>query len=337
MNILLLLISLASPVVFAQNHQYHEIARYSFGGAGGWDYLAVDASTRKLLIARMNRIMVINADTGALLGEVSGLNGAHGVAWVPGSNQIFATSGISNEVMVIDLATAKIKNQIKVGEKPDAIFYDAFSKDIFAFNGKGKSVSVIDPVKLTVVHTLTLTGKPEFATGDENGHVFVNIEDQNEVQVIDSKSFKLLKPFPLKPCEEPTGIAISSETKKLIVGCGNKTSVVVDSKSGKVLQTFKTGEGVDAVAYDPVRKVALISAGEGKLTILKEEKNEFVLAQELKTVPGARTLAVDPKSGAIFLPAAEFEALQPGANPNGHSRSLKKDSFYVLVVGTNTH
>ena len=313
-----------------KNIEYKESARYPFGGEGGWDYLAVDSTTRKLFIARMNRIMVINVDTGKLMGEVTGVDGAHGIAWAPGGTKAFATSGKSSEVMVFDLSTLKITDKIKVGKKPDAILYDSFSKMIFAFSGKSKSASVIDPTALKVTHTIDLGGKPESVAGDSEGHVFVDIEDKNELAVIDTKSFKVTDHFALKSCDEPTALAISPESKKLIVGCGNSVAVVVDSKTGKILQEFKAGKGVDAATFDSTRKLALISAGEGILTVLKEEKNGFSLTQEVKTVAGARTLAVDSKSGQVFLPSAEFEAPKPGVKEH---RQMKKDSFYVLVVG----
>jgi len=335
MNMMTILTVLLSSLSLNAHAGTKELTRFKLGGEGGWDYLAVEPVARKLMIARSDRIMVIHADTGALLGEVKDLDGAHGVAWQPGSKTIFATSGKSNEVMEIDAATLKIMHKIKVGEKPDAIYYDSFSKMIFVFNGKSKNASVIDPATLKVTHTIELSGKPEFAAGDGEGRVYVNIEDKNEVTVIDSAHFKVTHQYPLSPCEEPTGMDISPVSKKLIVGCGNETSVVVNSKNGIVLQTFKTGKGVDAVAYDPVRKMAYISAGEGKLTVLKEGKKDFTLAETVTTVSGARTLAVDSKTGNVFLPAAEFEPIKPGEDPNGHSKKIKPGSFYVLVVGSS--
>ena len=314
----------------------HEVARHPLGGDGGWDYLTVDAAARRLYIARSTRVMVIDADSGQLVGEMPGLEGAHGVVPVPALKRGFATSGRSGELLAFDLHTLAVTGKVKVGENPDALLYDAFTNKLFAFNGMGKNVAIVNPVTLAVEQTLAVGGKPEFAVSDGDGHVYVNVEDTSELVVLrvaKRQPAQVAARYPLAPCQEPTGLALVPDGKRLLVGCSNRMAVIVDAQSGKVLQDFKTGEGVDATAYDAARGYGYVSAREGVLTVLRQAHGVFTLAQELPTVKGSRTLAVDAKTGHIFLPAAEFTT--PPTPPVGPAPrpSVVPGSFFVLVVG----
>jgi len=312
-----------------QTNEFHEIARYSLSGEGGWDYVLSDDPARRLYIARANRIMVVDSDKGTAIGEVSGLDGAHGVALVKDLNRGFASSGKSGEVVVFDLKDFKVVGKIKAGENPDCIIYDPSSKHIFAFNGRSQDVSVIDPATMKLTASIALSGKPEFAVSDGLGKVFVNIEDKSELAVIDSGKQKVISTYKLAPCAEPTGLAMDGDSRKLIVGCGNKMAVIVNANSGVILQKFKAGEGIDATAFDREHHLAFVSAGEGVLTILSENKSGFQLAQSFNTVKGARTLAVDEKTGHVFLPFAKLEALR---EKKGRP-SVVPGTFALLAVG----
>lgn len=315
--------------------KYHEVARWPLGGDGGWDYLATDSATRRLYIARTNRIMVVDLDSGKLVGEVPGTDGAHGVALVPSLGLGFATAGRAGSVTVFDLKTLEKVADIKVGENPDAILYDGASAQIFVFNGKSQNVSVVDPKSKKVLETIALSGKPEFAATNENGQIFVNIEDQSKLVAIDSKSHKILAQYPLSPCEEPTGLSIDSSHQRLYVGCGNKMAVVVDSHSGKVIKTVPTGDGVDATAVDVKLNLAFVSAGEGRLTVVKDGSGENIeVVQDLKTEKGARTLAVDSAKGHVLLATAQFGPSDKLAAGKAHGRpSIIPGSFYIIVLG----
>jgi YVTN family beta-propeller protein len=315
------------------------LTRFPLGGDGGWDYLTVDAQARRLYIARADRVMVIDADSGQSIGNVTGLNGAHGIALVQEQGVGFATSGKSGEVVVFDLKNLSVLTRIQAGENPDAVLYDPASQRVFAFNGKSKSITVIDAKTMKVVTSIPLHGKPEFAVSDGRGKVFFNLEDLGELIAFDSLKLKLEGTYPLKPCEEPTGLSMDSSKQRLIVGCGNSLAAIVGADTGHLQQTFNVGQGVDATAFDPGRKLAFVSAGadEGKLTVLYEAKDGFHFQQELQTVAGARTLAVDAKTGRIFLPFAQFVPVSPDKSPEGkppgHSRAIVPGSFAVLVVG----
>lgn len=332
MKSLLLVCLFLSVLAQAKNIEpYHEVARFKLGGDGGWDLLTTDDAGNRLYVSRSNRVMVIDTHTGNLIGEVSGVDGAHGIALVPKSNLGFATAGKAGTVVVFDLTSLKPINQIKVGEKPDVIMFDPFSGKVFSFNGKSEDVSVIDPKSQKVISTVKLPGKPELAVSDGAGVVFVNFEDKSTFAAIDTKKMKVVHTYPLKPCEEPTGISMNRKTHHLFVGCGNEMAAMIDSRSGKVLENLSAGEGIDGVEFDSNRKLAFIPAGKsGKVSIFQETGSSLELVQDLSTQKGSKTMALDQGTGKIFLPAAEFGPAEAGE----HKRPpMIPGSFSILVYG----
>ena len=289
-------------------HPIDELAvlkNFSGGGEGGWDYVTVDPAGRRVYVARSTRIMVFEADKGTLLGEVADVAGAHGVALVPDRNEGFATSGKDGTVVVFDLKTFKTLRTIKAGQKPDAILYDSASKKVFVFNHGSGDVTVIDPAaqdKEPV--TLMVGGVLEFGVSDEAGHVYVNVEDKNEVAVIDSKQLKVTARWTVAPGESPTGLAIDGAGKRLFAGCSNQKLAILDTETGKVLGDMPVGNGVDGIAFDSQLNLAMTSNGkDGTLTAVREgPKGEFTVIQTLKTAKGARTIAADPKTHLVYLP-----------------------------------
>jgi DNA-binding beta-propeller fold protein YncE len=333
LRILLLSMILLTSTGYAAS-SYREVARLHLGGDGGWDYLTVDPDSRRLYIARSDRLMVVDVDSGILVGEVTGLDGAHGVALLKDQGVGFATSGKSGEAVSFDLKTLKILQKTQAGENPDAIVYEPTSKRIFTFNGKSADATAIDPNTMKVIGKIALAGKPEFSAVDGKGRLFVNLENRSELLAIDPVQLKIVSHYDLKPCEEPTGLSIDAATERLIVGCSNRVAVIVNANTGQVEQNFSVGDGVDATAFDPQRKLAFISAGEGRLTILSERSAKFQLHQDLHTVKGARTLAVDVRTGRIFLPIAQFKPVSPGEKQQGHVRpTVIPGTFEVLVIG----
>jgi YVTN family beta-propeller protein len=221
-----------------------------------------------------------------------------------------------------------------VGNKPDAIIYDPASKHVFVFNGKSENASVIDPATAKVVATIPLGGGPEFATADGQGRVFVNLEDKSETLAIDAGKNIVTEHWPLAPGESPSGLAIDRARRRLFVGCHNEQMTVLDAGNGKHLATLPIGQGVDACAFDPGTGLAFASCGDGTLTIVQEDPakaGEFRLVGHVVTQRGARTMALDPKTHAIYLAAADFEsapAPAPGEKPK-HSK-LVPGSFVIL-------
>ena len=287
---------LASP-------NYQLTKRIAVGGPAQWDYITVDADAHRLYLAQGVRIAVVDTAEGKLLGEVTGLSGAHGVALVPEMKKGFATSGKDKSVVVFDLETFKVLKTIPTGaDKPDAIVYDPASKRVFVCNGKVGPVTVIDPAALDAATTsIDVAGKLEFAAADGAGHVYVNVEDKSELVAINSKTMKVDGHWPLAPGEEPTGLAMDATARRLFVGCGNKKMVVVDADSGKIVATPTIGEGVDGVACDGKLGLALSANGKDATATVVNAKGEVV--QTVTTVKGARTIALDEKTHAVYLPA----------------------------------
>lgn len=276
------------------------------GGEGRWDYVSVDPVGRRLYLARATRVMVFDADTGALTGEVPGLKGAHGVAMVPGGTLAFATSGLDGLVLAFDTKTLAVVHQIKAGRKPDAICYDGASKKILVFNGLGGESTVIDPASPEAPPlSVPIGGKLKAGVSDEAGRVFVNVEDKHEVAVIDTKAMKVVARWPVGPGQQPTGIALDLARGRLYVGCLNDKLVVLDSKTGKVLADLPIGPGVDGVAYDASLQAAVsANGGDATISVIREQApGVFAVTQTLKTVAGARTIGLDPKTHLFYVPA----------------------------------
>ena len=311
---------------------YHLEATWKPGGEGGWDYATVDSSTHRLYVTRTDHVQVINTDDGKTVGEVPGLEGGHGTAIVSNENRGFVTSGKSDTVIVFDLQTLKaVGEPIKVGKKPDAIVYEPFSKHVFAFNGQSDDASVIDPATAKVVATIALGGGPEFAGSDGKGTLFVNLEDKSETLAIDVRTNTVMHRWPLAPGESPSGLAVDAAKGRVFAGCHNEQMVVLNAASGKVLATPAIGQGVDACAFDPGTGFAFASCGDGTLTVVKEENGSYPVIDKIATKKGARTMALDLATHAVYLPAAEFEPAPTPALGQGRVRpKMVPGSFMVL-------
>jgi DNA-binding beta-propeller fold protein YncE len=333
---ILALVLAASTVMQGQSSSGYKISRrVHVGGEGGWDYLTVDSAARRLYVTRGTRVLVFDADTLAPAGEIPNTNGVHGVALDPELNRGFTSNGRASTVTIFDLKTLKTLDEVKVtGENPDAILYDPPSKLVFAFNGRTANATVLDPATGKVTATLPLGGKPEFATSDLEGHVFVNIEDKSEVVLIDSRKPAVLAHWPLAPCEEPSGMAIDRKHKRLFVGCGNRMMADVDAATGKVVSTVPIGEGVDGNGFDPGTQLAFSSNGDGTLTVAKEDSpDKLTVLENVATAPRARTMAVDEKTHRVYVVTAEFGAAPAATAEQPHPRPpMVPDTFTILVL-----
>jgi DNA-binding beta-propeller fold protein YncE len=331
----MLAITMASPAQTVSG--YHVSQRFELGGDGGWDYVTFDASAHRLYIARATRVMVVDADSGKLAGELPGTNGVHGVALVSKLGRGVTSNGRDNTATVFDLTTLKPIATVKTGEKPDALLYDQVSGHVFIFNGASNSATVIDPEKAEVVATIALPGRPETGVSDGKGKVFVNLEDIAHIAVIDTKSNAVVDKWRLDGCEEPTGLALDKKNRRLFSGCHNKAMPIVNADNGKQLATLPIGQGVDAVAFDPETQLAFSSNGEGTLTVVHEDSPDtFSVVENVQTQPGAKTMALDPKSHNIYLVTAKFEpATPPSADAPRPKRTMVPGSFVVIVMGTS--
>jgi YVTN family beta-propeller protein len=315
---------------------YRFLKKIPAGGEGGWDYLTLDPSARRLYVSRATRVLVFDADSGESKGEIPDTSGVHGIALAPELHRGFTSNGRSSTVTVFDTGTLKVLSEVKTtGENPDAILYDPASRRVFTFNGRGKNATAIDPEGAKVVGTIPLDGKPEFAVSDGKGKVYVNVEDKSVVDVIDPAALTVVNRWPLAPCEEPSGLAIDREHRRLFVGCSNKMMAMLDADGGKVLATVPIGEGVDANGFDPATGLAFASCGDGTLTVAHEDApDRLKVVQNVETQRGARTMALDEKTHRVFLVTAQFGPRpSPTADQPRPRPPLVPGSFVLLVYG----
>lgn len=324
-----ILLTIAALAVSAVGADYKVVKTWKLGGEGGWDYLTADGDGHRLFISRGTRVMVIDSASGKQIGEIPDTPGVHGIALAPDLGRGFTSNGREDTVTVFDLKSLAVEKKIKVGSGPDAILYDPFSKRVFTFNGKGKetSASAIDASKGEVAGTVALGGKPEFAATDEKGTIFVNIEDKSEIVAFDAQKLTVKSRWKLTDCEEPTGLAIDLKNRRLFAGCGgNKKMAIVDADSGKILATPAIGDGCDATSFDADWGLAFASAGEGNITVIREDSpDKFTVAQTLTTQKGARTMALDAKTHQLFTVTANVTGTR-------ENRKIEPDSFVVLVA-----
>jgi DNA-binding beta-propeller fold protein YncE len=292
--------------VAAPKPGYHVIKKVSLPGTGGWDYVFVDAPGRRVYISHATQVEVLNADTFEPVGTIPKTPGVHGITVAPEFGRGFITAGKSDSVIIFDLKSLKPLSEVKVGKKPDAILYDSATKRVYAMNGDGDSASVINPADGKLVGTVALGGNPEFAVSDGKGNVYVNLEEKAETVHVDAKTLKALHSWPLAPGKTATALAFDPETRRLFAGCrGGQLMVVLDADSGKVVTTAPIGERVDAAAFDPADKLVFMSNGGGTISVYHEDGNDkYSLVETISTNPGSKTMALDPATHNLFVPAS---------------------------------
>jgi DNA-binding beta-propeller fold protein YncE len=332
-----LLILLTESNLPGQNTQseYSVVNKIHLPGDGGWDYLSVDETGGRLFVSHGTVVQVVDLKTGQLTGTINETPGVHGIAIAQDLSKAFISVGRNASVKVIDLKTLALIADVKVtGENPDAIMYDQFSKKVFVFNGRSANATVLDAVTNEVVGTIALEGKPEFPASDGKGTIYVNIEDKSLISVIDVKTLKVLKSWPIAPGEEASGLALDNETHRLFAVCGNKLMVVVDATDGHVVANLPIGDGCDGVKFDPGVKRAFSSNGDGTMTVVQEiDKDSFKVLENVATAAGARTLAVDNSTHHIYMPTAEFNPAPAATADNPRPRRTPKpDSFNLLDI-----
>ncbi|MGA7675522.1 MAG: hypothetical protein WCA78_10845 [Rhizomicrobium sp.] len=305
---------------------YHLARTVPLAGDDGWDDLALNQATRRLFITHGTHVLVLNLADFSVAGDIPNTPRVHGVAFAPDAG--FTSNGGDNTVSVFDLSTLQTTKRIAVGTGPDAIVYDPASNEVLTFNGGSKDATVIDAKTQTVVGTIPLGGKPEFAAPDGNGKVYVNIEDTSQIVAIDTKTLTVANRWPLAPCQEPSGLAIDTAHNRLFAVCHNKMMAVVDALTGKIVATPAIGEGPDGAGFDPQTQLAFSSNGEGTLTVVREASHDdFKVLDTVQTQPRARTMKLDTESHDVFLVTADFNPpTAPGVRP-----TVVPGTFRLLV------
>lgn len=312
---------------------YRVVKTIPIGGAGKWDYCVVDSGARRVYVSHGTHVVVLDADSNAVVGDIPDTLGVHGIALAPDLGRGFTSNGRANTVTIFDLKTLKPLNVVKSGGlNPDAIYYDAGSKRVFAFNGRSANAVAINAADGKVAGTIPIGGKPEFAVGDNQSHVYVNVEDKSQLLEIDAQKLSVLHRWPLAGCKEPSGLAIDEKNRRLFSVCGNKKMMVVDADSGKVVATPAIGEDPDAAGFDPGTQLVFSSNGEsGDLTVIHQDSaDKYSVLENVPTKKYARTLAIDFKTHNIFLPVADFESVIPKGEDEP---PMKPNTFGVLLVG----
>jgi len=309
---------------------YRVTHTYTLGGDGSWDYVVPDPPNHRLFIARQNRVMVVDEDSGTLLGEISGIQGAHGTAVASGTGHGFATSGNDQSVVMFDLATFKALGRIPAAEDADAILYDGPSNRVFTLNGDAHSSTVIDPRAGKQITNIALGGKPEYGVSAGDGKVYANLTDTSEVVEIDAKTATVARRWPTTPCRQPVAMAIDTVHHRLFSGCRSGLMAVSDYQAGKVVATVPIGTGVDGAGYDAASGDAFAANADGTLTVIHQDSpDQYRVAETLQTPPGSRNMGLDPTNHRVFVVSAKFGPAPAGGRGRG---PVLPGSFTLMVI-----
>ena len=322
------------------NRSYHLLKTYHFGAAEGsnreyFDYITVDSSSRRVYLSHGTEVKVIDADSGALIGSVTGLRLVHGVALATEFGRGFISDGQQGKVIIFDLRTLKVIGEAKAAPDADCVLYDPATKRVFSMNGDSHSSTVIDAKTGDTEGTIDLGGAPEFAVADGKGVIYNNLEDKNQVIEIDTHSLMVKSRWPVAPTGVPTALAIDRAHRRLFsAGRNPQMLVVMDADNGKIIQSFPISAGVDAAAYDEETGLIFASTREGLVHIFHEDSpDRFSVVETVKTQFGAKTMALDTQTHNLFLDTADFAPpSQSAALPKPRPEPIP-GTFRVLVYG----
>jgi DNA-binding beta-propeller fold protein YncE len=324
---------LLSVSAFAAAPTYKVLSKIKIGGAASWDYVYVDSANHRLYVSHDTQTEVIDTATDKLIATIPDTRGVHGIAVANDLGKGFTSNGRSNDVTIFDLKTSKPTGNVKTGANPDSIIYEPVTHRVFTFNGKSKDATVFDAKTGEIISaSVALGGKPEFCQVDGKGHVYVNMEDKNEIVEINAKDATVTRRYSIAPCDSPSGLALDSKKNVLFSVCDNKVMIVSDPATGKVLATPAIGTGPDGVAFDD--GYAFSANREGNITMVGESApGKYDVVATIPTQLGARTIGADQKGHKLYLPTAEYGA--PAASKDGKAGRPQAvpDSFMILVVG----
>jgi len=321
----------------ANVQEYHLLKKVAFGvtpdGREYFDYISVDPSSRRVYLSHGAEVLVVDADTGSLLGKVSGLELSHGVAVVPDLRRGFITDGAKGKIVIFDLKSLKVIGEANAAKDADSIVYDPASKHVFSFNDDSHSSTVIDPATGRVIGTIDLGGAPEFAVADGRGMIYNNLEDKSEVIAIDSRTRVVKSRWSISPAGAPAPLAIDREHRRLFVAGRNPQMVaLMDADNGKVLQALPISAGADACVFDPARQLLFVSTREGWIHIFHEDSpTHLAESGKVKTEYGAKTMGFDPRTSRIFVDTAEFKEQLPDAE-HPHPRPIPVPNTFHLLI-----
>ena len=318
---------------------YHVIKRIPIPGDTGWDYITADTEGRRLYVPHGTEVVVIDLDSGAIVGAIPDQKGVHGVAIAREFGHGFISATDPGSVTMFDLKTLTVLDKERVGDDPNGIIYDPGTQRTFSADRGNQRLTAIDAKTGKIVGAIeNLGGRTEHLASDEAGHVFLNMQDVGKLHKLDVQGFKVMETWTLDPpCGQPSSMDMDRVHNRVSSAAGAASSAVVDGATGKIVATQPIGMGVDALQFDPKTALIYVStgSGDGALSIFHQDgPDQYSLVQNVKTLPGARTMALDQKTGRVYLPVAEVGPRPDPTpeNPNPRTRLLP-GTFSVLVVG----
>ncbi len=332
-----ILLAIAAPLIVSaapQGSTYKIVRRIPVGGEGGWDYIKVDPDARRLYVSRSTHMMVVDENSGKVLGDIPVANATnmHGIALATELGKGFTSNGDANTVTIIDLKTLKAVSDIKIdGKNPDSILYDPMTQRVFTFNGRSASSTAIDANTGAIVGTVILAGKPEEPALDGKGDVFVNIEDKSLIQEFDAKTLAVKASWPLAPCEGPSALSYDRAHNRLFAAC-EKMIAVLDANTGKVVATPSIGGDPDGDGFDSRTGLLFASCREGMISIIHQDSaDRYTAVGSVATQFGARTMALDPKTHHVFTETSEFKPAPPATPDNPRPRPQQIPGTFVIL------
>jgi YVTN family beta-propeller protein len=296
------------------------------GPDGGWDLASVDPTAQRLYVARTDGVMAVDLASGVVTPHLVASAHGHAALAIPGTREVISTNGEANTAVIFDGQSGHIRATIPTGTKPDAVVFDPATATLWIMNPGSGDITVVDPASAAVLATVPVGGSLELGAASGQGQLFVNVEDRNEVAVIDTRTRKVISRYPLRGCEGPTGIAYAPDRRLIISACANGLAVI-SSPKGRLISSLPVGPRPDGALYDAARHLAFVpSGGDGTLAVIAMGSTPRVIAR-VQTAKGARTAALDPRSGRIYLPSAQFAPAVGGARPQPIA-----GTFSVIVI-----
>jgi DNA-binding beta-propeller fold protein YncE len=325
---------------------YHQVKRISIAGDGGWDYITADTEGRRLYVPHGTEVVVLNLDSGAIVGKIADQKDVHGVAIAREFGHGFISATDPGSVTMFDIKTLAVLSKERVGDDPNGIIYDPKTKRIFSADRGSKRLTAIDAkTGKTAGMVDDLGGRTEHLASDEAGHVYLNMQDVGKLHKLDAQGMKVMETWTLAPsCTQPSSMDMDRASSRIFIGCrgGGPAAApsllaVVDAKNGKVVATQPIGPGVDALEFDAKTKLIYVSTGGGSgvLSVFHEDgPDKYTLVENAKTLPGARTMALDHKTGMVYLPVADVGPVPPPApGGRGGRAPVIPGTFSALVMG----
>ena len=317
-----------------QSVAYKLVKTIPLGTGERWDYATFDPSGDRVYVAHGDHVTVVDAAKATTIGEIGPLpGGTHGIAVSHENGLGYTDDGKAGIAAAFDLKTLKITKQIPTAPDADGIIFDPASRRVFVINGDSGSITVIDPKTNAAIATIKIGAGLEAGDVDGKGKLFVDGAEQHDIIAIDTHTNTVIAHYPMAGCERPHGIAIDSETRRVFSTCVNKVMVVMDADDGTVIARLPIGAGTDGAAFDGKRKLAVSSNGEGTLSVIQEkDANHFVALPDVPTQRGARTIAIDPATGRLFLPTADVSKVEPPSTPDGRPHVTYVPGSMKLLV-----